>query len=268
MLKQRQTSFRTEILIASIFLIVLLVIFLNQVLRARDIHLDAPLRSLQSTSTGLLDKTIETATNPLNADVREMSLRDLRKEVVELRRQVVLIDQLLLDNKRLTELVHLKPPYSWRPIYARVNALSFEGHLTGGVLELDTANVKNFAPIVDENGLAGHITSATLGSANFVTITHPQFACAVTVKSDDNYLQGVVHGNGSPTLELKYIYADKKVVQGTKVYTSGLDVDIPPGIEVGTITSIRKEKANQFLTIDVNPSADLDKLKYFVVYVQ
>lgn len=268
MLKQRQTGFKFDMLFAGIILLILIVVFANQALRARNIQLDAPLRSLQSTTTGLLDKSIETSTSSFNADLRNMHERELRKEIIELRRQVISLDQLILENKRLSNLIHLKPPYSWKPIFARVNALSFEGQLTGGVLEVNTNNLKKYAPIVDEHGLAGHITSASIGSANFITITHPQFACAVMIKGDKGFYQGVVHGNGSALLDLKYIYADKKVIEGSKVYTSGLDVDVPPGIEVGIITNIQKEKANQFLTIDVQPSADLDKLKYFVVYVK
>src|SRR3989304_5524055 len=74
-------------------------------------------------------------------------------------------------------------------------------------------------------------------------------------------VKGVVEGNGTDGLILKYVRQVDDVQVGDQVMTSGLSGVFPKGLVVGEVTKIEKGGDNFFKHVEVRPSMDIGKIE-------
>ena len=66
-------------------------------------------------------------------------------------------------------------------------------------------------------------------------------------------------------LSLKFVSSSADIREGDKLVSSGLGGLYPVGYPVGTVTSIVSEPGENFLKIDVDPSAELDRSRHLLL---
>jgi rod shape-determining protein MreC len=79
-------------------------------------------------------------------------------------------------------------------------------------------------------------------------------------------LQGILKGTPSGGLVVDKILSDESVQPGEEVVTSGGDQIFPKGLKVGVVS--RTKVSDTFLTITLNPAANLAKLEEVLVVTQ
>jgi rod shape-determining protein MreC len=192
---------------------------------------------------------------------------ELRKQVDKLRREIV-ADQ--IDTHAYHELLalyHLDGHLTvanYRPVTATVIGKTPNLWYTTVKIGAGTdAGVQLEDPVINGEGLVGKITLAASDGAQVSLITDSSMG--VSARLGTNGATGIVQPKvGEPNdLLLQYLPADTPVHPGEYVFTSGTvaspdDSLYPPGIPIGTVTSIDEESA--YTAVNVHPLANLRNL--------
>jgi len=79
-----------------------------------------------------------------------------------------------------------------------------------------------------------------------------------------NGLRGVVFGDGRG-LELRFMAVNVDVQEGDLAVTSGIDDLYPPGLAVGTVTSVQRTDKERFARIELRPAAGIAERIHLLV---
>lgn len=128
-------------------------------------------------------------------------------------------------------------------------------------LIISTENqVKEGSPVINEHGLVGIIETSNKSTAKVKLLTGKS---DISIKVGDAY--GILDGYNKQEnlLIIHNINNYKNVNTEDKIFTSGLQENIPGDIEIGTVEKIEKEGVEQI--IFVKPSVDFHNLGYLMV---
>jgi len=126
-----------------------------------------------------------------------------------------------------------------------------------------TGGVQRDMPVVTDAGLVGIINEATPRASKVLLVNSDQMA--VNVRIQNSRADGVLFGQASKDLRLRYIALDATISAGDLVVTSGLGGSLPANIPVGAIASIRSRAYDVFQEAEVLPLANLDKIEIVMI---
>lgn len=188
----------------------------------------------------------------------------LKSELAALILQKQKFEEILLENKRLKEILSLK---NNRPDYiatAKVISRGYGRLLNTLVINKgDNDGIKKDMAVVTTAGLAGKIYSVRNNFSEVLLLTDPNFSVAVRLQNSRR--EGIVSGTGHKYCLLKYIPSDESIDIGETVLTSGLDGIFPAGLPVGIVRNIDKEGEDLFQNILVLPYQDNAKIEEVVI---
>jgi len=192
---------------------------------------------------------------------------ELRKQVDKLRREIV-ADQIDKQSYReLRDLYRLDGHLTvadYRPITATVIGKTPNLWYSTVTIGAGTdAGVQLEDPVINGEGLVGKVTLAATDGAQVSLITDSSMG--VSARLGSTGATGIVQPKvGEPNdLLLQYLPANTPVHPGEYVFTSGTvsspdDSLYPPGIPIGTVSSIDEESA--YTAVNVHPLANLRNL--------
>ncbi len=126
-----------------------------------------------------------------------------------------------------------------------------------------TGGVQRDMPVVTDAGLVGIINEATPRASKVLLVNSDQMA--VNVRVQNSRADGVLFGQASKDLRLRYISLDATISAGDLVVTSGLGGSLPANIPVGEIASVRSRAYDVFQEAEVLPLANLDKIEIVMI---
>lgn len=126
-----------------------------------------------------------------------------------------------------------------------------------------TGGVQRDMPVVTDAGLIGIINEATPRASKVLLLNSDQMA--VNVRVQNSRADGVLFGQASKDLRLRYIALDANISAGDLVVTSGLGGSLPANIPVGAIASVRSRAYDVFQEAEVLPLANLDKIEIVMI---
>jgi len=126
-----------------------------------------------------------------------------------------------------------------------------------------TGGVQRDMPVVTDAGLVGIISEATPRASKVLLVNSNQMA--VNVRIQNSRADGVLFGQASKDLRLRYIALDANISAGDLVVTSGLGGSLPANIPVGVIASVRSRAYDVFQEAEVLPLAALDKIEIVMI---
>jgi rod shape-determining protein MreC len=200
------------------------------------------------------------------------SQRDkLRKQVRSLRAQAIGGQSAVRENVDLKNMLGLDKSAnltSLRPVTARVIGRSpTVWYQTLNVDRGSSSGVRVDQPVVDGDGLVGKVTSVTGSVAQVTLIT--DHTSGVSAKVADTGVNGIVQpAVGNPNdLLLDFVSSKNRVVKGEAIVTAGsssnkLESLFPPGIPIGSVTTVDSQEVNLYQRVHVTPYADLRKLDF------
>jgi len=193
--------------------------------------------------------------------LREKENSELKKKVVDLQLEEEKYREVLLENKRLRELLNLRERGKNYVTSAQVIARGTDNWTHTLLIDKGAKDgvAKDMAAITSL-GLAGKITVASDSSAYLLLLDDINFSASVRLQG--SRAEGVLSGTGSRKCILKYVPFEDEVKTGDIVITSGLDMLFPPGIPVGYVTKVdSKTGVGDFQHIEIRPFQDSAKLE-------
>ena len=181
----------------------------------------------------------------------------LRAQLSTQSQRANLTEQLLLENRRLRELLALQQRLE-RPALAAQVLYDAADPYTRKVI-LDKGEVQGLrlgAPVVDELGVLGQVTRLFPMVSEVTLVTDRDHA--IPVQNARTGARGVAYGNTSSHadgLELRFMAANADVAVGDLLTTSGVDGVYPPGLPVARIEKVERRTDAVFARIYCVPLA-------------
>jgi rod shape-determining protein MreC len=187
----------------------------------------------------------------------------LRREAVEQALRVQQAAALEAENARLRRLLGASESVGAPTLLARVLYESRDPFSRKVVLDQgQQAGLHPGQPVIDDRGVIGQITRVFPLTAELTLLTDRDQSIAVQLLR--NGLRGVVFGDGR-SLELRFMAVNVDVQEGDQAVTSGIDGLYPPGLAVGTVTSVQRADKERFARIELRPAAGIGERVHLLV---
>ena len=121
-------------------------------------------------------------------------------------------------------------------------------------------------PVVTGEGIVGQVYAASSNYAKVLLAIAP--SSAIDVLLQDSRVRGILKGTGGSTFKLEYILKTVVVEKGDHVVTAGYGGLFPPGLPVGIVSEVTKNRRGMFLEIEVVPAVDFSTLENLLVIEQ
>ncbi len=188
----------------------------------------------------------------------------LAREVAVLRERLEELHEVELENKRLRKLLDFSEQHG-RPMYtARV--VGYDPISRYRTIRIDRGtegNVLRGMPVVTSAGVVGRVLRSWSNYADVLLVTDPQSGVDALIQR--TRARGTVEGLGAASLRLKYLLRLDEVRPGDLVVTSGLDSIFPPGLAIGTVSSLRRRASDVFQEVRIAPAVDMSRIEEVAV---
>lgn len=186
-----------------------------------------------------------------------------------------MIDELLVENTRLRE--KEKENETLRELLSFKQANPTYQFLAAEVVGRDPNPLLRFIlidrgssdglkagmPVVTARGLVGQISEVYLRSAKVMLIT--DLASAVNALAQETRAAGVVQGDLSGGLLMRFIPQGEKIEKGNIILTSGLGGRFPKRLVIGQVQDVHTRDVELFQVAEIRPSVDFQTLESVLV---
>ena len=188
----------------------------------------------------------------------------LTKTVLALREENNRLKEEIRLNERLRSLVDYRESLPYFTSGAAIIGFNMERWTRTIVVDKGAdAGIMKDRAVIAPQGIVGR-TLDVQGSTTRVLLA-TDLRSNIDVIVERTRVKGVVEGNGTDGLILKYVRQVDDVQVGDQVMTSGLSGVFPKGLVVGEVTKIEKGGDNFFKHVEVRPSMDIGKIEEVLV---
>ena len=187
--------------------------------------------------------------------ISEEDARTLYKQNEELRQQVLILEERLLQLQDFEALLKAQKNDDFGGVQARV--IGIPGNAWDQVITINRGTNSGFAvsmPVVGPHGLIGQIVEVGPNYAKVRLITDRRSGVACMLQRTRT--PGIATGSLSGTLTLEFVANEVEVVPGDVVVTSGLGGIYPEGLRVGEVLDAITGVSSLYQTIRVTPAND------------
>ena len=118
-------------------------------------------------------------------------------------------------------------------------------------------------PVITARGLVGQVSDTFLHSAKVLLIT--DLASSVNALSQETRTTGVVQGDVSGGLLMRFIQQGEKIEKGNIILTSGLGGKFPKRLVIGQVQLVRALDVELFQSAELRPSVDFHTLETVMI---
>ena len=203
----------------------------------------------------------------LNLDKLKAENNELKEQNKELQAKIEELEIIKAENGVLREIADLSEKYSdYETVGAYVISKNINNLSDIFIINVGTEDgvYKNMA-VMGENGLVGHVISATKNTAKVQPII--DMTSSVSGELESSKKNVIVRGGLSSNERLKadIVQADTEFVVGDTVETSGLGGIYPKGIKIGIIKEIVETKNLTEKYAILEATTDFQNLEYVLV---
>ena len=192
---------------------------------------------------------------------------ELRKELSNLRLQLVQIEEYKLENERLSVLLNVVDDYTAKFDYVTTSVINREPSEWYKQMTINGGSKDGFAPgmpVICAQGLVGRIISTSEYNSTVLLLTDRSGAVSAMVQNTRTI--GVVEGDGeTDNLSMIHVPYDAEIENYQQVLTSGYGGIYPQGLLVGYINNIDLQSDGLMLNIDVRSYVDFAHLEEVIV---
>jgi rod shape-determining protein MreC len=230
-------------------------------------YVRTPFAAVQDWISGRVDSVESTIEAPLDVGALQAENKQLRERLAELERQNEELVEIYAEYTLLSALLDYDRS---SPEYRRVAAdvIGWEISNLSRVLTINKGERDGILagmPVETERGLVGRVIQVAPFSAQVQLLTDP--GSAVNVRLGASRATGVIEGQLSNTLLMKWIEQDITISENELVMTSGLGGNFPPDLVIGRVVKVWQSTSELFQVADVRPAADLSQLEIVQVIV-
>ena len=185
------------------------------------------LQPVQSFASRASDSIISFMENLLNTTDADVENQQLKVYVSQLEQSLSEMDSLRTENERLKQLLAFADStpdltYVTGSVIGRSQGIWFD---TFTINLGRSQGVEKNMPVVNANGLVGHVTDVGATWSKVVAIIDSSVSVSVMVERtrDSGMVRGMLEaGNDADKLELYYLPSDSDLIPGDKIVTSGI----------------------------------------------
>jgi rod shape-determining protein MreC len=199
----------------------------------------------------------------------------LKKEVSELRTEVLLNAEKAKQYPKLLKLLHYEQGSTFPNDYRAINTSVISSSLSPFAHQLEigagsSSGVRINSPVMSGDGLVGHVVNVFPSTAIVMLLSDA--SSAVTARDLRTGVRGVVKRGPGGTLILDDVKKQETVSSGDQIVTDGtrdprLPSVYPFGIPIGRASSVDVVDTATFLQVQVQPFANLGSLESVAVLV-
>ncbi len=221
--------------------------------------LSMPLASLQYMVNWPMQmvSNLETAFSSHDRLIKENS--DLKAEQLLMKAQMQRLVALESENNQLKALLRSSTEIQGKVLVARLLSIATDPFVNQ--VTIDKGYHDNLfigQPVLDANGVMGQVIHVGPMTSQILLINDPH--SGVPVQVTRNGVRAIAVGDAySGKLRLANVPQTTDIRTGDVLITSGLGEHYPEGYPVGQVSSVIKDPGLQFMTINIEPSARLDR---------
>jgi rod shape-determining protein MreC len=242
----------------------------------------APVLAVQ----GAAGQVVRTLSEPMAAVGRgAVSVRDLFVDIRSLQARLAALlqerDQLASEAARIASLerevaelqatLDLRATTSFATVAAQVVARDFAIDRRYVILDVGSADGVKVGDVVIGAGasLAGRVVQVSDQSCQVRLLTDPEFSVTSEIASTGAI--GQVRGRGANPLAFDDVDAQRQVLVGAEITTSGIELSptlrsaFPRGFSVGRVVAVNSIASAVLQSADVQPTLDLDSVRTLLV---
>jgi rod shape-determining protein MreC len=192
--------------------------------------------------------------------------RQLKDQIEQMKLAQARLSEDAIQAQRLQSLLAFKEQFITKTVAAQVigssgSDLSRSIYIDKG----ENAGLKADMAVITAGGIVGKVW-LVYPSTSLVLMINDQ-SSGVGVFLEKSRLQGVLRGTPNGELILERVMNDEQVAAGDTVLSSGGDQIFPKGLPVGTVSNVGPGR-EMFLSVKVNPAADLSRLEEVLVVTE
>lgn len=215
---------------------------------------NAPLEAIDNISNTV--KSRETLISE-NETLREMELA--------LSDRLLKIVHLEQENARLSALLGSPVVTTQKKLIAKVQVVDSDPFKLQVIVNKGLKdNVFIGQSVIDEHGVVGQVIEVSNYSSRILLIADNSHAIPLRNQRNDVRLIGLGRGDVHQ-MELQYVTKNTDVKIGDMLVTSGLGARFPEGYPVAKVTWIENRSNEIYSTIHIQPTAQLDRIRYVLL---
>jgi rod shape-determining protein MreC len=228
-------------------------------------YVRVPFSFAQDWISGQVDN-VESAIAPA-VDVAALQAENeqLRSRVTELERQNEELLEIYAEYTLLSALLdYAKESPEYRRVAADIIGWDTSNFVRAVIINRgEEEGIKVGMPVETERGLVGRVIEVSPHAAQVQLLTDP--ASAINVRLGASRADGVVEGQLTHPLRMKWIEQDIQISENELVMTSGLGGNFPPDLVVGRVTHIEQSTSELFQDAEVRSGVDFERLEIVLV---
>ncbi|WP_117236083.1 rod shape-determining protein MreC [Vibrio maerlii] len=222
----------------------------------------APIQYLANTPRSMFDGLYE------RLDSRQTLLKkntQLRRDVLELKNDLLLLEQYQEENQRLRSLLGSSFVRDEQKVVTEVMAVDTSQYTHQVVIDKGYIDgVYEGQPVLNEKGVVGQVTYVGAHNSRVLLLTDSSHAIPVQVVRND--IRVIATGNAHvDQITLQHIPTSTDIIEGDLLVTSGLGGVYPEGYPVAYVNRVEKDNRKPFATIEADPVVEFDRLRYLLL---
>ncbi|HFQ4916392.1 TPA: rod shape-determining protein MreC [Vibrio vulnificus] len=191
--------------------------------------------------------------------------QNLKREVLRLRSDLLLLEQYKEENQRLRKLLGSSFVRDEKKMVAEVMAVDTSPYRHQVVIDkggIDGVYIGQ--PVINEKGIVGQITFVAAHNSRVLLLSDAKNAIPVQVIRND--IRVIASGNGDiDEIQLEHIPTSTDIQVDDLLVTSGLGGVYPEGYPVAYVTSVEHDTRREFAAIKAKPVVEFDRLRYLLL---
>jgi rod shape-determining protein MreC len=189
----------------------------------------------------------------------------MKRELLELKSDLVLLDQYKEENQRLRKLLGSTFVRDEKKVVTEVMAVDTSPYTHQVVIDKGhTDGVYEGQPVINEKGIVGQVTFVAAHNSRVLLLIDGN--SAIPVQNLRNDIRVIASGNGkTDRIQLEHIPSSTDIEVGDFLVSSGLGGIYPEGYPVGKISKVDRDTRREFAVIEAQPVVDFDRLRYLLL---
>ncbi|MEH0092063.1 MULTISPECIES: rod shape-determining protein MreC [Vibrio] len=189
----------------------------------------------------------------------------LKREVLILKSDLILLDQYREENQRLRKLLGSSFVRDEKKVVAEVMGVDTSPYRHQVVIDKGRVDgVYEGQPVINEKGIVGQVTFVAAHNSRVLLLIDSN--SAIPVQNIRNDIRVIASGNGqTDEIQLEHIATSTDMNVGDMLVTSGLGGIYPEGYPVAYITEVDKDTRREFAVIKATPVVDFTRLRYLLL---
>ncbi|MEZ8094894.1 rod shape-determining protein MreC [Photobacterium swingsii] len=191
--------------------------------------------------------------------------KSLKRDLLVQQSDVLLLEQLKQENKRLRDLLGSPFIRDERKMITEVMAVDSDPYSHQVMIDKGRIDgVYEGQPVINEKGIVGQVSYVGAHNSRVLLLIDPTHGIPVQVVRND--IRVIASGSGQiDQIQLEHVPSSTDIEVGDLLVTSGLGGRYPEGYPVANVTEFSFDNKRPFAQIKARPTVQFDRLRYLLL---